>query len=295
MKFKPMLAAAIKDLSSLKYPLIVSPKLDGIRAMVQNGKLVSRNLKPIPNKFTASLFGPECEGLDGELIVGDPTDKDVFNTTSSGVMSREGEPNLDFHVFDSFHESLEFPRRFSESVFEINDVNPFCKVVPHDFCRCERDLLDHEARYLEQGYEGLMIRSIDGLYKQGRSTVNQGWLLKLKRFTDAEAVIIGVEEAQHNGNILIANAQGHLERSSKKAGLKPMGTLGAIKVRGINGDFKGVEFHIGTGFNDEQRTQLWSDKDLIGKIVTFKYFPIGCVEAPRFPVFKGLRSKEDMS
>jgi len=291
MQFKPMLAATIEDTSTLRYPLIVSPKLDGIRAMIHGSDVVSRNLKLIPNKAVQEVFGhTQMDGWDGELIVGDPTDKNCFNTTSSGIMSRDGEPNAIFYAFDIFIENVDFQARYQRLLDEAERLGQkYVKVVPHMVCSKQKDLRAAETKFLSDGYEGLMARSMDGLYKQGRSTAKQGWLLKLKQFKDAEAVVIGIEEQLHNGNTAVKNALGQLERSSKKAGLVGKNTLGALKVRGINGTFKGVEFSIGTGFDDEQRAAIWADRNLIGKTVTYKYFPIGCLEAPRFPVFKGFR------
>lgn len=291
MQFKPMLAAAIEDTSSLRYPLIVSPKLDGIRAMIHGSDVVSRNLKPIPNEAVQECIGlSHMNGYDGELIVGDPTHKDCFNTTASGVMSRKGEPDFKFYVFDIFMENVGFQDRYNRLLLEVDKAkHTMVEVVPHMVCMSQKDLRTAETKFLSDGYEGLMVRSIDGQYKQGRSTAKQGWLLKLKQFTDAEAVIIGIEEQLHNGNTAVKNALGQLERSSKKAGMVGKNTMGALKVRGINGTFKGVEFSIGTGFDADQRDAIWGDKNLIGKTVTYKYFPIGCVDAPRFPVFKGFR------
>ena len=56
---KPMLAALCEDVTKLRYPVIASPKLDGIRALVIDGQLVSRTLKPIPNRYVQS-FSPVC-------------------------------------------------------------------------------------------------------------------------------------------------------------------------------------------------------------------------------------------
>jgi DNA ligase-1 len=61
--FKPMLASPA-DMSKLRFPLWLSPKLDGIRALVINGVVMSRSLKPIPNQHVQSLFG-HLEGYDG--------------------------------------------------------------------------------------------------------------------------------------------------------------------------------------------------------------------------------------
>src|SRR5712691_7907552 len=87
MTFKPMLALSkLPDFRMLKFPLLVSPKLDGIRASVQGGQLVSRSLKPIPNKNVQDLFRNLPEGIDGELIEGNPSDE-PFRRTTSIVMS----------------------------------------------------------------------------------------------------------------------------------------------------------------------------------------------------------------
>ena len=108
MNLKPMLAAKatdvqIKKLFKEKGTLEASPKLDGIRCMIQNGMALSRSLKPIRNKYVQSLLGHKrFNGLDGELIIGEPTDKDVYRNTTSGIMKEEGEPNFTFWIFDDF-------------------------------------------------------------------------------------------------------------------------------------------------------------------------------------------------
>ncbi|MFM7851045.1 MAG: hypothetical protein ACKO96_03815, partial [Flammeovirgaceae bacterium] len=61
---------------------------------------------------------------------------------------------------------------------------------------------------LERGYEGVMIRGLHGPYKQGRATLKQGWLMKLKEFDDDEAVIIGYEEKMKNNNAAQVNELG---------------------------------------------------------------------------------------
>ena len=103
---RPMLAAKATDeelqaLFKRGHSFLLSPKIDGIRALVVNGQLVSRTLKPIRNYHTQALFGrPELEGLDGELVVGNPWDKNLMQQTSSGVMSYDGKPPVKFIVFD---------------------------------------------------------------------------------------------------------------------------------------------------------------------------------------------------
>lgn len=288
---KPMLAAPAGEL--IRLPALLSPKLDGIRCLVTNGVAVGRSLKPIPNKHVQRVFGrSELNGLDGELIVGEPTAKEVFQVTSSGVMSIEGEPTVRFWVFDDFSESGAFHRRLRTAHRRIKKVK-HCEDVPHHEVLKADDLNQLEQDYLELGYEGVMLRHPDGPYKHGRSTAKEGWLLKVKRFEDGEAKIIGFSEAQHNTNEAKRNELGQLERSSHKAGKVGKQTLGALMVKDLK---TGVEFDIGTGFTADQRALLWARGDnLLGLVVKYKSQPTGVKEKPRFPVFLGFRNKVDMS
>ena len=287
MTFKPLLASPVKDANKLKFPVLASPKLDGIRCIIIDGVAMSRSLKPIPNAHVQALFGkPEYEGLDGELICGSPTDDDVYRKTNSAVMSKDGQPDVTFYVFDTISLPLT-PFRVRATYLtsggpvvtlsqtEINDAN---------------ELLVYEREMVDRGYEGVMIRDPDAHYKFGRSTSNEGILLKLKRFTDDEAVVVGFEEQMHNANEAKKDALGHTERSSHKEGMVPKGTLGALVVeRG------GQQFNIGTGFSAALRQEIWNNRDSwLGKIVKFKHFEIGAKDLPRFPVYQGLRDPIDM-
>ena len=137
-----------------------------------------------------------------------------------------------------------------------------------------------------------MLRHPDGPYKHGRSTAKEGWLLKVKRFEDSEARIIGFSELMHNANEAKRNELGHLERSSHKANKVGKQMLGALTVQDLKTK---VEFDIGTGFTEDQRRLLWATGDnLLGKVVKYKSQPTGVKEKPRFPVFLGFRDKVDM-
>ncbi len=288
-----MLSATIGDIATLKFPLLASPKLDGIRALVIDGKLVSRNLKPIPNAHVQALFGtPELEGLDGELICGEPTDKAAFRNTTSAVMSKDGTPEVRFYVFDRFtHSWMPFTSRFRDATDLVwNSGNLAVRMVEHVAIRDLQSLDRYEAETLAQGYEGVMLRSDSAKYKFGRSTMKEHGLMKLKRFADAEAKIIGFEEQMQNTNVATVDALGHTERSSHKAGLVGKGTLGALQVLGTTGEYAGVEFSIGSGMDDAIRSEIWKNQGtILGRTVKYKYFPIGCKDSPRFPVFLGFR------
>lgn len=287
---KPMLASPAGKV--LQLPALLSPKLDGIRCLVIDGVAVGRSLKPLPNKHVQQLFGkPEFNGLDGELIVGEPVGQDVFQRTSSGVMSIDGEPLVAFHVFDDFIETGGFQRRLHTAHRRVHKKSGFV-AVPHAKVAHEEDVFAWEEQYLALGYEGVMLRHPDGPYKHGRSTAKEGWLLKVKRFDDAEAQVIGFSELMHNTNEAKRNKLGHLERSSHRAGKVGKQMLGALAVKDLR---TGIEFDIGTGFTADQRQVLWAARqNLLGKVVKYKSQPTGVKEKPRFPVFLGFRSTVDM-
>lgn len=287
-----MLAGKATNLEQLRFPLLASPKLDGIRATVDNaGTLLSRNGKPIRNQHVQKLFGwPALAGLDGELIVGDPTSPSCFRDTSSGVMSEDGTPDVTYYVFDCWaHDAiLPFSERLRKAK-EIRDigVNPNrpsrITVVPHITIKTLEELLRYEEVCLTKGYEGVMLRDPNGPYKHGRSTEKEGWLLKLKRFEESEAIILDSVELRHNHNEKGADGK----RTSHAAGKVLGGVLGALVVRDLKTK---AEFEIGTGFTREQRVELWQLRNrLKGRMITYKFFPTGSKDRPRFPVFKGFR------
>lgn len=114
-----MLASSIKSNDDLRFPLLASPKLDGIRCIVKNGLALSRSLKPIPNKHVQDILSrlPSNLILDGELIVGDPYHPNVMQKTTSGVMSENGEPSFTYFIFDCIpelpdHEYTPFKERY---------------------------------------------------------------------------------------------------------------------------------------------------------------------------------------
>lgn len=291
---KPMLAATVESYDQLKnlYPLLASPKLDGIRALILDGVVVSRNLKQIPNSHVQELFGHLPNGFDGELIVGDPTSKTCFRDTTSGCMSIDGQPKVKFYVFDMVDQSITFEARYDhlKKFFKAyKDKN--VQLVPQKNIKDSFELHEYESTMLDRGYEGVMVRSPDGIYKFGRSTLNETYLMKLKQFKDSEAKILAVEELMHNNNEQTKDALGRVKRSSHKAGKIAAGCMGSLSVKDI---YTGVTFDVGAGFTQADRDTLWKEKDkLKGKIIKYKYFPTGSKDKPRFPVFLGFRDMKD--
>lgn len=291
--FRPMLAEKLPGGAVPQFPCYVSPKIDGVRA-INFDCVYSRQLKPIPNKFVQAILQKAAlQGLDGELTVGDPTDPKVYSKTVSGVMAGDGTPDFTFRVFDVVESWSDFEKRMaSMEKIVARAKTPRIQIVPQRLVHDEQELLAAEMEFLSQGYEGAMVRAPGSPYKFGRSTVKEGYLLKIKRFSDSEAEVLGWEEQEHNGNEGVRNAAGKLERSSSKAGKTGMGVLGNLLARDIK---TGVEFSVGSGFDLAERIELWKIRETLrGKIFTYRFFAHGVKDKPRHPVFHGWRAKIDL-
>lgn len=265
---KPNLAGKF-DADKAKFPCLASAKIDGIRALGLWGGLISRSLKEIPNRFVQSRFA-DVNGYDGELVMGEPFAKDCMQRTSSAVMSIKGEPDVKFYVFDNWSHKGKFTERYAS----LRDADhPHVVVVPQVVINNQGELDVFEQDMVGIGYEGVMLRQPDARYKFGRSTTNEGGLLKLKRFEQDEAIIVGVEE--------LVRVDGSLG-----------GMLGALVCQRLS---DGTAFSIGSGFTQQQRQDLWIDRP-INKIVRYNHFAVSGVKtAPRFPTFAGFRHPHDMS
>ena len=294
--FKPLLSANVFDigLDAVDYGNTwLSPKLDGFRAIVRNGVVMSRSLKPLANEYTQHLFGrPEYEHLDGEIIVGQPTDEQVLHTTSSAIRSKKGEPDVTFHVFDHVEApNDDYCRRYVR-LSEYAHL-PRISVVRQHGLMGKESLLELEAYYLEKGYEGVMLRAFQGpqsWYKFGRSTALQGTLMKMKRFTDTEAKIVGYYEEMKNLNEATTDALGRTVRSSHAENKEKKGRLGGLIL-----NEGGVEFRVGTGFSAKMREDLWAMREsLPGQYVKYKFFDYGIKDKPKLNVFISLRDAIDM-
>lgn len=281
-------------LPQLQYPLFSSPKLDGLRLRIDPVLgAVSRSHKPLPNRYLQEVLREHAwlNYLDGEAIVGEPTAADVFNKTQSAIMSQDGTFDFTYHVFDSWHRvNMPYVDRLLSVKERMPLYNTSCRfgvqMVPQALCASPADVLKQEEWALGLGYEGLILRSTHGRYKNGRSTFKEGILLKLKRKQDAEAVVVGFEPLYRNTNEAKPDNFGFARRSSHQAGKVADDLLGKLLVE----DATYGQFAIGTGFDDATRAEIWHNQDrYINQRVSYTFQPAGMKDKPRFPSFKGFR------
>jgi DNA ligase-1 len=310
-QFQPNLAAKLKKGQTYEndvFPKIdwasgwlVPPKLDGIR-ITMHPELgpVSRTLEPTPNRALRKFFEDQFDvlkGLDGEFIWGNyPAADYSFQKTFSKYSSHMDSDlsQVHYYAFDDISDSgdimVDRAWRYTKRVKEADLPWLHAVAQPKVFDQEAFEACEREA--LEQHYEGVMLRKASSLYKEGRSTWREGGLGAIKRFEDAEAVVIGFEEMEHNENEATTDARGYTKRSSAQAGKMAAGTLGKLVVTGhTSSPFAGIEFKVGSGFTKEQRQALWDDGIDVhrGRVVTFKYQPHGIKVKPRAPIFKSFR------
>lgn len=279
----------------LCWPLLGSVKIDGSRLFVQsNGTLLTRSLKPQPNRNLAAYlkklidYARSCHlCIDGEFY----SHERPFNEQMKVVRAQEVPIPDDFvfHVFDVVLES-EWVHRLSTS-FEARLRRTQSLKFPH-VAVLEQRLLQtpDEARVmfeqaLEDGYEGLILRSPQGIYKHDRATLREGIIYKFKEFVTADGVIVGFEQRQKMREEVrtgerTRDERGLLKRTHKQGDYEPDDMLGAFVVKTETGVTTKIGF--AKGFDHAERRRLWEAREsLVGKAVEFEYMPHGTKDRPR--------------
>jgi len=282
-QFKPLLSATLEDPLRLTWPVMVSPKLDGLRCVIKDGQALSRNLKPFRNTYVQDTLRGLPDGLDGELIVGEANRGNVLGRTQSGIMSADGYPDFNYHVFDTFDRPDE-PFYIRHAML-LNVDHPLVSIVPHVALSGYAQFIRYEQDIVEAGYEGVMIRGTHGRYKFGRATHNDQLLWKFKRFRDGEALVTGIEEGVSNTNPQQLNELGASKRSHHQAGMVAAGRVGTILA---TDELTGQQLRISPGeMTAEDRTYYWEHPtEIVGHRITFKTFDYGALNVPRFSTFK---------
>lgn len=161
---------------------LLSEKLDGVRALWDGSRLLSRNGNafPAPQGFLDSL---PAVPLDGELWIARGAFQETLSAVKRGDFSR-----IRFLVFDAPSHPGTFQDRFMAAWIAI-ESSPVCQIVGHTYCSGRESLENHFRHIISQGGEGVMLRDPAGLYVAGRSH----GLLKYKPHEDAEGVLVDTE------------------------------------------------------------------------------------------------------
>lgn len=298
--FKPLLAEAPEPRFPLRFPMLGSPKYDGIRCINLDGFAVSRKLKPIPNTgLRAVLEHPYLRNIDGELLAGSPTHPNAMQATTSAVMSFAGDySQVRYYIFDFVASEAGFHDRYRTYVTQAynaaREAGLPVELVPQVTIRDQTELDIYTALCLEAGYEGVILRDPAGRYKHGRSTAKEQIMLKIKPWEDAEGTIIGFEEGETNTNELERDHLGYAKRSSAQSGKIGNGSMGKAIVAISGWKSPTVSIGNGPGLTHVLRQEIWDNQDQwIGKVLKFKFQRVGSLDAPRIPQWLGLRHPDD--
>lgn len=261
VNFKPMLSVKATIKSVKNFPVIGQIKENGFRCLIhpELGP-VTRTLSDIANTYVSSQLD-KFQFLDGELVTLDKNGKvDDLETINEKLSSPYLETKFKFIVFDHFEMALDpYEKRFEKAkeVVEKSGVN-FIEMVTSKVLNNAQELIDFEQLSVGNGAEGIVVKSLDGFYKFGRSTIKQALSMKIKRFFDDEATLADVIEGVNSR------------------------TAGALIVK-----WRGKEFNLGNTWGQDKARDIWNNRHiLIGKKVTFRY--TGLVDGyPQFATFIG--------
>jgi len=321
MIIKPQLAEdAI--LEKVRFPVIVQPKIDGVRALNLDGRLTGRSLEPFEGFGVTEMFSnPTFQGLDGEMTLGSNPTGDRLCSLTTGAMGRfkgvTEAPDLHWWVFDLVTPgsmNLTYYHRFQKLRRE-HEINACLSVpgwdrvhvVPFWIAHNMDELQEIIARLFAQGYEGAILRNPDAPYKEGRATQAGQEIWRVKPWADAEILVTGITEGAVNTNAAKKNALGRTERSSAKEGLVPNGQVGSIQGR-LLADFhcpftkrvlfkKGLPVTVGPGKMTVKEAMHYFENphEIVDHIVKFKHMPFGTKDQPRFGTYLSHRLPQDLS
>ena len=309
---RPMLGINISDVkTSLRFPFLGSPKVDGIRALFIDGQFVSRSGKYIPNEYLQTVVANKLSKTvgknlpyitDGELFY------DNYNTTQSIVMSDNHVNShlLRYYIFDVVDRKLPALERYNFLLLKsfiplINNVfNTNSTELDDEFLILQQfrlhtldEIIDYTTKQITSGHEGAMLKSCDSYYKHGRASPSDQCLLKYKLFEDMEARIVAVLPYNKSLDNSVKNELGYSQKSHRKETKVEVDAVGSFEVIGLNGPFRNCLFSVGSGLTDQERDDYWINRNtLIDKIITVKYQPFGSKDKPRIPIFKGFRKME---
>ena len=282
--FLPMLAASFdKRKDKVTYPVDVQPKLDGVRCLAywdgDSVKLMSRGGKQwnccqhIIDELETVL--PKDWVLDGELYIHGATFQEITKLVKK---LRPESVNVQFHVYDvprAGYEQTELGgstwdnRKISLALIDEFENCKSVKIVRTDYADCEQTVYKLQSEYLEEGYEGAIVREMDGEYKFG---YRSNKLLKVKNFMDEEFEIVGYTTGvgRFEGCIIWICETGNYDAELIQFKVVPQGTM-----------------------EERKATYDTADKH-IGEHLKVKFFELTDDGIPRFPVGIGIRLTEDM-
>ena len=248
--------ALYTNLKAIKYPVLVTPKVKGVRCLtLTDGYAVGIDLQPIPSWFIRNeLSNYGMGGLDGVITVAGELDKNFV--IDAVLFDADSIHNFEYHVFDLWGMTLDdYDDRVADLARLLPRPRPYMIRVLSPITAYDVDgLVRFWDKCVDDGYDGVMIRQPDGMYTMHGDPAPLGMLDDLSMHSEATGTIL---RAKGNKNKLDAFV---------------------IRDRADN------EFDVAHGYTKTQREFFWKTrKQHVGYDLTYRYNP-GAL-APRNPVF----------
>lgn len=297
-KFKPMLLSNDDyKLEDLDYTnMIISPKMDGVRAEVTSDGLYNRSLKKIRNVKLQEYFKevwsmlPEDTIIEAEIYLHGMNVSDISGICNS--KDKDIPEGFTLYVFDIHVNN--YPMKKEERMLSVDSIiyqfisSPKIVVIDTVDVTDEIDAREQYEFYLSQGYEGAVMFDTTKDYKYGRVTIKEHIGYKMKPHKELDLKIIDVEERMENTNESLTNELGRAYKRN---------TVGNKQATGIAATFickyKETTTKVTITGDESFRREIWNNRNkYIGKIAVVKSMDYGEKDKLRHP--RLLRIKESV-
>ena len=243
-----------KNIRRLNFPVIVQPKLEGDRlrsvigvhsvSLKSSGDKIRVSVPHIHDELRISKGLTNIE-LDGELYAYGYRHSEIRSIVSRTRNLHKDYRNIEYHIYDIVSDEPQGDRLKRLEELMRRELQKHIKLVPHYYAYDISQIQDYYTDFLNQGYEGIIIRDRNSPYSRKKVST----MLKLKpRPSDYFTIIDVVEEVSITG--------------------VPKGTFGAFKCTTEDG----AVFNVGSGVTDIQRQIIWSNQSkFIGQTVKVRF------------------------
>jgi DNA ligase-1 len=272
-KVFPMLAHVYDPKSTksrIVYPCYVQPKLDGLRCLIykSNDKIVTQTrsggyyvtMGHIVSQLEPFFARHPTIVLDGELYTTDYPFEELCGLIKRAQADSNKLQDVHFHIYDMIGVStMTYSDRHAFIMNNRDLYPPTFNVVKTEEVSNIDGFKAKFSEYVQEGYEGIMLRNKNGTYVNNHSHDLQ----KYKEFEEDEFTIVGFSEARgRDAGSVIWNC---VTKGGEKFECRPVGTL-------------------------EHRKELFRNADKqIGKLLTIKYQELSERGIPRFLSGKAIR------
>ena len=283
---------------TLKFPMYASPKLDGVRMVINHTGPLSRSFKVLPNRNLRLRFMEVMTYclhkqvvFDGEIWAPGHEFAEI-----SGSVRRIHDPLpdwIEYHVFDYMtrdHWEKGTGPGFAERVSAARERIrrfPGVRLIPQKLVRSLSEARDQYELFLSQGHEGMMLKSPFCRYKHGRATVKEATFFKVKAWEEAIGRVIGFKRRREMNEGFLAQERsidemGRTKRTHKQEHYQYTDEFGSVEIRVLTGPYRGRDVFVTFAANCWPQDCSWDQRhQFLQQVVTFEYLPVGSKNLPR--------------